>query len=230
MRIRNAVPVLALVAALAQPAASLTIDNFEEGTINDIDASGASDTTQEQSALNTANVVGGVRLVSALATSTGAATATALLNPSAADDSVTMTVVGVPDGNAVFQFMYDGIANGSNDGTGGALNLDLSAFNTLAVTATAVNVTANARVTLWTSTTTQNSAIVPLANGVTAFSLASFGALNLADVQAIRLRIDGLDLLEAPTITAFEAVPEPAAGLMVTLGLVGLGLRRRRAE
>jgi hypothetical protein len=216
---------------LAQAASSLTIDNFEEGTITDSDLSTAAGTTlQENAGLNTANVVGGVRLTSVEATSggVGVTTGAAALVPTPADDSVALTTVGTL-GTSDFQFIYDGIANGSNNGSGGALNLNLTGFNSIDVTASASSVTATLQLTLYTSTIFQTSS-KPLANGVTSFVLG--GAINFADIQAIRLAILGIDVGEAPTITDISAVavPEPAAGLLVAAGLVGLGLRRRRSD
>src|SRR5262249_52619590 len=152
MRTPIAVSVLALAAALAQPAASLTIDNFEEGDFTDTDQSTPGATTSyEQSGLTGTNVVGGVRQVDVLATGT-VALGTAVLTTSAADDSVAMSVVGAPDPALTMTFIYDGVANAPspvNDGVNGALNLDLSVFSSIDLTATAANVAANVQVSLW---------------------------------------------------------------------------------
>ncbi len=160
------------------------------------------------------------------------ASASAFLSPTAADDSVAFTVLGVPDGQGLFQFYYDGIPNLTPDNTGGALNLDLSALTHLEVTALAVNVTASAQFTLWTSAGAGNTLLLPLANGVTLFPLntAGLAGLNLADIQQIRFTLSAVDLLEAPAISNIAAVPEPASGLLVAAGLVGLALRRRTSR
>ncbi|MGH7337845.1 MAG: PEP-CTERM sorting domain-containing protein, partial [Myxococcota bacterium] len=82
--------------------------------------------------------------------------------------------------------------------------------------------------TLYTSTLFQNSNQA-LVNGVTVFPLG--GALDFSDIQAIRLTLSGVDLLgEAPTITSIVAVPEPASGVLVAMGLLGLVVRRRRCR
>src|SRR5687767_3519029 len=133
---RNSKPVLiaaALVAALAQPAAALQIDNFEEMNFTFTDdvtgLTGLGPTFGENNGLAPQNVWGGVRLVRIIAASdgtlTGAAVATAALVTTPLDDGAALSVVGVPEAHANYEFIYDGVPNGEADGRFGTLGLDL---------------------------------------------------------------------------------------------------------
>ena len=239
MRISVPVSVAVLAAAaLAQPAASLQIDNFEEGNINCIDTitglTGQAATLCENSGLSPANVVGGVRLVSVTASSdgtlAGSATATAALVTSPIDDGVALTAVGVPEGHANYEFIYDGVANGAADGRFGTLNLDLSTLTDIEISMTAVNVTGTLQLALSSSSGTQFSSVVPLANGLNTFALSGFNTLNLANIEQIRLLIQGIDVGEAPIMNYIQTVPEPATGVLAALGLVALAIRGRSAR
>jgi hypothetical protein len=224
---------LALAAALAQPAASLTIDNFEEGNFNVADYTASfpvalpipappSFTDFEGAGLATSNVIGGVRLVRSGQSGATWGVATSALATTPADDSAAFSYVA-DAGTAEFSFIYDGVANGVNDGGAGALGLDLSAFSNFQIDATAVGVTATVGVQLFTTSNTQLSS-VPLVNGATLIPLSNFNHVNLADIQAIRVRLSDLDPGEVPLITNISLpVPEPAAGLLVAAGLVVMG-------
>jgi hypothetical protein len=230
--------VLMLTAALAQPAASLTIDNFEEGNFNVVDDTTSfplplpipptpTFTDQEVAGLATSNVIGGVRLVRSGATGETVGVATSALATTPADDNAAFSYLG-DGGTADFSFIYDGIANGVNDGGAGALGLDLSAFTNFQIDATAVGVTATVGVQLFTTSNSQISS-VPLVNGATLIPLSNFTNVNLADVQAIRVRLSGIDPGEVPLISNISLpVPEPAAGLLVAAGLVVIGMTRKR--
>ena len=233
---RSPIPVLIVLtlAALAVPAAALTIDDFEVGNFNILDDSvlGAA-TLGEQSGLATSSVVGGVRLVSVLGSSggTGVATAAAVLATApVVDDGAALSVVVAPPGAGTgqVQFIYDGSANSVNNGSGGSLNLNLSALTSFDITSTLSSVTANAQVTLYSSTTTRDGNVA-LVNGTASIPMSTF-TLNLADIQAIRVWITGLDVGEAPIITNIAATPEPTTGLLLAAGLVALGAHRRRAH
>jgi len=236
---RNSKPVLiaaALVAMLAQPAASLVIDNFEEGNFNVTDdvtpLTGIGPTFGENSGLQWVNTWGGVRLVRVIAASTGAATGAAVLATTPLDDAAALSVVGVPDGGADFEFIYDGVANGTPDGRFGALDLDLTPATGIDVSVTTVGtVTATIQLALSSSIATQFSAQVPLVNGLNSFLLSGFNILDLSDIQQVRLLIAGIDLGEIVQMnyiaTVPDIVPEPGTGLLVAIGLVGVAIRRR---
>ena len=233
---RNPIPVLLglTLAALAVPAAALTIDNFESGNFNITDDSTtATPTLGEQSGLLSTDVVGGVRLVSTLGSAGGIGVATAaaaLATLPVVDDGAALSVVVAPPGAGTgqFQFIYDGSANSVNNGTGGSLNLNLSGLTSFDITSTLSNVTANAQVTLYSSTTSRDGNVA-LVNGTASIPMSTF-TLNLADNPAIRVWITGLDVGEAPIITNIAATPEPTTGLLLAMGLVGLGMRRRRSS
>ena len=239
---RNPAPIavaFVLAAALAQPAASVQIDNFEEMNFtftDDINGlTGAGPTFGENSGLAAQNVWGGVRLVRISASSdgtlTGSAVATAALVTTLLDDGAALSVVGVPEGHANYEFIYDGIPNGENDARFGALDLDLSPATSIDVSVTHLNVVATVQLVMSTSATTQFSPIVPLANGINSFLLSGFNILNLTDIQTIRVLISGIDLGEAVVLnyiaTTPDIVPEPGTGFLFGLGLVGLAMRRR---
>jgi len=228
---------VSLVAALAAPATSLTIDSFEVGGFNfSDDASTVNATFNEESGLATTDVAGGVRLVRILASAAplGSATATGVLAPlpGPTDDGAVLSVVAVPSGGAEYEFIYDGIANGLADSTAGSLNLNLSAFTSLDVAMTAVGVTGFVKVTMSANgPNAVNDQTLAIVNGVLSFPLAAFG-LNLASIQEIKVAIQGIQPGEVPIVTSITAgpVPEPGTGLLFVAGLVGLGLRRRRAS
>jgi hypothetical protein len=236
---RNPNPVLiaaALLVALALPAAGLQIDNFEEGNFNLTDdvtpLTGIGPTLAEQSGLQWLNTWGGVRLVRAIAASTGTATAAAVLATTLLDDAAALSVVGVPDGGADYEFIYDGVANGEADGRFGALDLDLTPATGIDVSVTTVGtVAATIQLAMSSSTSTVFSSPVPLVNGLNSFLLSGFAVLDLTDIQQVRLLIGGIDVGEVVQMnyimTVPDIVPEPGTGLLVAFGMLGLAMRRR---
>lgn len=230
---------LMLTAALAQPAASLTIDNFEEGNFNVVDYTASyplplpipatpTFTDFEGAGLATSNVIGGVRLVRSAQSGATLGVATSALATTPADDSAAFSYVA-DAGTADFSLIYDGTANGVNDGNAGALGLDLSAFSAFQIDAVTVGVTSTVAVQIW-STSVSRISTVPLLNGATLIPLSNFININLADIQSIRVLLSGIDPGEAPLITNISAVPvpEPAAALLVAAGLVVMGMTRKR--
>jgi len=214
---------------LAGPALSLTIDNFEQGDFNVVDVA-PGPTLGQQSGLAGANVIGGVRLVRANATNGG--TTTASLTTTAGPDGslVSFADAAAPFGSGDVAFLYDGIADGAFNGVGGALNLDLSSFATIDVSAAATPGIADLQLTLWSATTSQSSLLTPIVSGTTSFLLGSFGSIDLTDVKAIRLSLFGLDPSDLVDLQEISAVPEPSTGFLLAIGLASLALRKTRSR
>ncbi len=234
MLITKALLVSLTAISLALPAASLTIDNFEEGDFNVVDQSTTFGATfAEVSGLQTANVIGGVRLVRAQVAGvpSGVATATTvLITTPAPDDSASMAYLG-NGGSGAFSYIYDGNPNGVDDGIAGALGLDLSAFSDLQIDAVTAQAGVLVQVQLSSSTQQQSSSQVVLANGATLIPLGAFNLLDLSDISAIRVNLLGVDTTDVSLIGNIAAVPvpEPGTALLLAAGLAGLAVRSRRS-
>jgi hypothetical protein len=208
--------------SLAAPALALTIDDFEQGSFNLVDTPAPAGATFGEQAVPAPNAVGGVRLVR-VRTTGPLSSAAAVLVTTPADDGAALSAA---NGTAEIDFVYDAIPNLNPDGRFGALNLDLSPFSSIDVQLTAAGVAATAELSLWSSTAAVSSLPLAVANGANSFALAAFAGLDLGDVQAIRLRIAGLDPGEIAIVTHISAVPEPATGALVALGLVAIAALR----
>ena len=214
---------------LATPAFALTIDNFEAGNFTVVDVA-PGPTFGQQSGL-APDVLGGVRLVRSSATTGG--TTTASLTTTAGDDAATHSFAdaAAPFGQGDVAYIYDGIADGGANGTGGLLNLDMSGFTTLDVLANATPGIAGLQVTLWDATTFQSSPFTPIANGNNAFLLSSFGLVDLTSIKTIRVAVFGLDNGESLSISDISTdavpIPEPGTAALIALGLAGFALCRR---
>jgi hypothetical protein len=234
MRIKLQAVAVLLLAAMVAPSASglpIMIDNFEQGDFVVADVGfPLTPTVGEQSGLLTSNVAGGVRLVRTTAQGLTAA-GNATLVTTGGDDSVLLTTTSVA-GSTDYQFIYDGNANGLSDGINGVLGLNMAGFLSVEVTASVLLAGPSIRLTIWTSTSQSSTAFKPLVNGVNSFSLigGGFGALNLADVQAIQVSLQDISPASVVGLTKIEAIPEPTTGLLLSLGLVGIAAARRRSQ
>ena len=262
-----------LISFAAGPATALVIDNFEEGSALVAD-SGLNDlipplvpipmvvgTQAEQAGLATANVAGGVRLVSAFATDPAADLPDApidLLNQSnllpivlpsviaaTATAALPLPLPGPPDdgmqfaslGGGTYRLIYDGVPGGTGQGANGDLNLNLSAFGSVAFTALGVTGAAlgappQIRLSMFDTVRVQSSPFIDVIEGSNGIALSAFPLLNLGNIQTILVDIRGISTESTFQLTNIEAVPvpEPSSGMMFALGLAALAARRVRSQ
>lgn len=226
MELRRTALAVACTLGLAQSAPALTIDNFMEGpTLVVDDGNVAGPTTEELGGFSNANTVGGTRFVSV--ESSSVVLPTALVASASIDPTGALLTAGEV---GVFLLQYDGTLNGTADGSAGSLDLDLSGFTFIDVTATVLAPGAVANLRIWDSLGADMVTGVPLANGTTSYDLADFGGIDLSDIQAIQLRVGGVGPLGSPEvlIQSIVAVPEPGTALLLSLGLSALGMAGRR--
>ncbi len=220
----------ALLAALlaAVPAAALTIDSFEAGDFDVQAAWGAGTISAEQSGI--AGTAGGVRLVRVRANGAGPfGSARATLATTSGDDGATLSSVGLGV-VGTFHLVYDGVANGGNDGIGGALGLDLSGFDAIEIASAGVASGVTVQLSLWTGSGAGFGSVLPFTTGTASIPLSGF-ALDLSDVRSLLLTFDDVDALDLFSLSDVSAVtPEPGSGLLLGAGLAGLAVRRRRVS
>jgi hypothetical protein len=121
------------------------------------------------------------------------------------------------------------------DADGAGLNLDLSAFTSLALEGVENDLSTTYKLIVATSGGGSSELTLPATAGFTGsldFAFASFvGTANLADVDSIVLEIDGARGADV-IIDRLVAVPEPTTAAALGLGLAGLAWMggRRRAS
>jgi hypothetical protein len=217
---------------LASPALALTIDNFEAGNYS---VSSPGINQKQQAGLAGSDVVGGVRIVRVDRTN-GGTTTSSLATTAGPDASVTaFTDLAPPLGQGQVTYTYDGLADGVPNGSGGALNLDMSVFTTIDVEASLTALDGiGIQVTMWDATTSQSSPIATAVNGNNAFLLGSFGLLDLTSIKTIRVALSGLDNGEAISVaniaTDAVPVPEPGTAALLAFGLASFAVRRARRQ
>jgi hypothetical protein len=220
---------LLFTALLAPAAPALTIDNFEEGgfTVTDPGPILTPPTFGEQSGLSPSNVVGGVRLVRSQGEGSPGS-ATAALTTTGGDDGVSLSAT--IEGN--FALIYDGVAGGTSNGTAGTLNLDLSTSSAIEVSiSTPIPTGADMRLTMWDATGSRTTAFRPVVNGVNTIALTGgLLLLDLTDIKAIQIALQEVGPATGLTIYDISAVPvpEPTTAVLLSLGLAGIAVARRR--
>jgi len=230
---RNRLLTALLFTALTAPAASaLTIDNFEEGdfTVTDTSPPLGVPTLGEQSGLSSSNVTGGVRLVRALSEGSPG-TATTSLTTTGGDDGATASA----SVEGAFSFFYDGVAGGlANSGSAGTLNLDLSLYDSIVVSiATPIPSGADLRLTMWDATSSRTTAFRPVVNGTNTIDFeGGLLLLDLTSIKAIQIALQEVGPLTGLTVYDISAestqVPEPTTALLLSLGLAGIAVARKR--
>jgi hypothetical protein len=219
----------------ALPAAALPvhtmIDDFSTGDFVLVDSGDiATPTLAEQSGLSTSNVIGGVRLTSARAPGV-ATTATASVSGGAltlSTDSAFMSS---------FNLYYDAIADGSpNLIPPGVLGADFTGATGIELDLSVAGPGVTLQVYLYESFNPANPAgqvnfnffPIEISSGKTYLDFALFPNLDANDIQTIRLLFSNVTETSTVTINQIAAVvPEPGTGLLLTMGLLGMGARRK---
>jgi hypothetical protein len=220
---------LAAIAVLSiastSSAATILIDDFSV-TQSISDAVGGGVTISET---NVAGVLGGVRLLRSEAGGSdplgNCFTRTNFGGSGEASESCNSRVV---TGNGYFY--YDGANDGGQDGTGGALNIDLTdggQLDRFRLEVTSIS-SGNFAVAVFDSVGTASQAVLSIpATGTYDLLFSGFsGSVDFTDIRAISLRASVLPN-ETLSFSSFSVVPEPFASLLVATGLLGFAARWR---
>ncbi len=224
-RLACLVSFVALSLLLSAAAGGTTIDNFEQGSFSPlIDTSpGAGATGSTQSGLSTSNTIGGERRSNVFLTS--GTQASASLTLSGGDDGVLFDVN--PSSTADVEFTYLLVSVPVDITTGGQTGFEVTLASAPTTGTIFIEATDSS-----SFIDTQSVSISGAGDYTIAFNLFLDGAtpVDFANLETLRVGVEGTagGSTLSYTISNVTTVPEPGTGLLLSLGLAVLAVRRSR--